>query len=144
MRSVNGCIRADRPEHSLHELFGRSPNEAEQLLQRGSGDSCECARVERGEQRGVDLVQIAKGSGLSRCVLATTLTEFQQAMEGANINETSLVVAKIEMGTIELPQYSNMDFKFNKYTFASYVEETEKIAVLRLRSRSPFTEAQKR
>jgi sulfopyruvate decarboxylase subunit beta len=91
--------------------------------------------------RGCDLVQVAKGSGLSRCFLATTLTEFQQAMEMASTNETSLVVAKIEMGTIELPQYSNMDFKFNKYTFASYIEETEKIAVLRLRSRSPFTAA---
>jgi hypothetical protein len=50
------------------------------------------------------------------------------------------MVAKIKMGTIEVPQYSNVDFKFNKYTFASYIEETEKIPVLRLRSRSPFTQ----
>jgi len=52
-----------------------------------------------------------------------------------------LIVAKIEVGTIAVPTYSNVDFKFNKYIFCSYIEETEKIPVLRLRSRSPFTGA---
>ena len=89
---------------------------------------------------GVDLVRIAKGSGLSRSFLATTPEEFQERMEMAKDKEMLLVVVKIEMGTIEVPQYSNVDFKFNKYIFASYIEETEKIPVLRLRSRSPFTQ----
>ena len=90
---------------------------------------------------GVDLVRIAQGSGLSRSFLATTPEEFQKRMEMAKDEEMLLIVAKIELGTIDVPQYSNVDFKFNKYIFASYIEETEKIPVLRLRSRSPFTEA---
>jgi thiamine pyrophosphate-dependent acetolactate synthase large subunit-like protein len=89
---------------------------------------------------GVDLVQVAKGSGISKSFLATTPEEFKERMQMATDQETLLVVAKIEVGTINVPQYSNVDFKFNKYIFCSYIEETEKIPVLRLRSRSPFTE----
>jgi sulfopyruvate decarboxylase subunit beta len=89
---------------------------------------------------GVDLVQIAKGSGLKKSFSAANIDEFKDKMEMAQDNELLLIVAKIEMGTIEVAQYSNVDFKFNKYIFASYIEETEKIPVLRLRSRSPFTQ----
>ena len=89
---------------------------------------------------GVDLVRVAKGSGIAKSFLATTVEEFQERMEMAADNELLLVVAKIEVGTIAVPAYSNVDFKFNKYIFCSYIEETEKIPVLRLRSRSPFTE----
>jgi len=32
-----------------------------------------------------------------------------------------------------------LDYKFNKYIFTTYIEETEKKPVLRLRSKSPFT-----
>jgi hypothetical protein len=53
--------------------------------------------------------------------------------------ELSLIVVKIEMGTVKRPEFASMDHKFNKYTFATYIEETEKKPVLRLRSRSPFT-----
>lgn len=91
--------------------------------------------------RGVDLVQVAKGSGIPRSFLAATPEEFKKRMEMATDQETLLVVAKIEIGTINVPEYSNVDFKFNKYIFCSYIEETEKIPILRLRSRSPFTEA---
>jgi sulfopyruvate decarboxylase subunit beta len=90
--------------------------------------------------RGVDLVQIAKGSGIGKSFSATTMEEFKEIMNMSKGDELLLVVAKIEMGTIEVPQYSNVDFKFNKYIFASYIEETEKMPVLRLRSRSPFTQ----
>ena len=90
---------------------------------------------------GVDLVQVAKGSGIPQSFLATTPEEFRERMKMATDKETLLVVAKIEVGTINVPQYSNVDFKFNKYIFCSYIEETEKIPVLRLRCRSPFTEA---
>jgi thiamine pyrophosphate-dependent acetolactate synthase large subunit-like protein len=89
---------------------------------------------------GVDLVQIAKGSGIDRSFSAATIEEFSEKMKMASENQLLLMVAKIKMGTIEAPQYSNVDFKFNKYIFASYIEETEKIPVLRLRSRSPFTQ----
>ena len=91
--------------------------------------------------RGVDLVQVAKGSGIQKSSLAMTTEEFKQRMEMANDKEMLLIVAKIEVGTIAVPTYSNVDFKFNKYIFCSYIEETEKIPVLRLRSRSPFTGA---
>jgi sulfopyruvate decarboxylase subunit beta len=91
--------------------------------------------------RGVDLVQVAKGSGIQKSSLARTTEEFKQRMEMANDKEMLLIVAKIEVGTIPVPTYSNVDFKFNKYIFCSYIEETEKIPVLRLRSRSPFTGA---
>jgi thiamine pyrophosphate-dependent acetolactate synthase large subunit-like protein len=90
---------------------------------------------------GVDLVRVAKGSGIQKSFLATTPEEFKQRMEMANDKEMVLIVAKIEVGTIAVPTYSNVDFKFNKYIFCSYIEETEKILVLRLWSRSPFTEA---
>ena len=89
---------------------------------------------------GVDLVQIAKGCGIEKSFPATNLDEFKQQLERINDNQLLFVNAKIEMGSIERPPYSSIDFKYNKYQFAMYIEETEKKPVLRLRSRSPFTE----
>ncbi|HEY7167577.1 MAG TPA: thiamine pyrophosphate-dependent enzyme [Candidatus Binatia bacterium] len=89
--------------------------------------------------RGVDLVQVAKGCGIAGTFLARTIEEFEAILRRQQ-KELLVIVAKIEMGTIEVAQYSNVDFKFNKYMFASYIEESEKIPVLRLRSRSPFTQ----
>ena len=56
-----------------------------------------------------------------------------------NANELSVLVAKIETGTVEISQL-NMDGKRNKYIFAGHIEETEKRPVLRLRSQSPLVE----
>src|SRR6516225_8497432 len=56
---------------------------------------------------GVDLVQVAKGSGIPQSFLATTPEEFRERMKMATDKETLLVVAKIEVGTINVPQYSN-------------------------------------
>ena len=90
---------------------------------------------------GVDLVQVAKGCGIQRSFLASTIEEFTEKVKAAlEEKELCFLVAKIETGTIERTQYASMDYKFNKYIFASYIEETEKRPVLRLRSRSPFTE----
>ena len=89
---------------------------------------------------GVDLVQIAKGCGIEKSFPATNLDEFKQRLERIGDNSLLFVNAKIEMGSIERPPYNAIDFKYNKYQFATYIEETEKKAVLRLRSRSPFTE----
>ena len=89
---------------------------------------------------GVDLVQIAKGCGIEKSFAAANLDEFKQRLERINENQLLFVNAKIEMGSIERPPYGTIDFKFNKYQFATYIEETEKKPVLRLRSRSPFTE----
>ena len=88
---------------------------------------------------GVDLVQIAKGCGIERSFPAATIEEFKQRV-GLLDQGLLFVNAKIEMGSIERPPYNAIDFKFNKYQFATYIEETEKKPVLRLRSRSPFTQ----
>jgi hypothetical protein len=56
-----------------------------------------------------------------------------------NANELSVLVAKIETGTVKISQL-NMDGKRNKYIFAGYIEEREKKPVLRLRSQSPLVE----
>ena len=89
---------------------------------------------------GVDLVQVAKGCGIAKSFLASTLEEFSEKIKSFGEDGLCLIVAKIVTGTIPRSQYSSMDFKFNKYVFASYIEETEKIPVLRLRSTSPFTD----
>jgi hypothetical protein len=86
-------------------------------------------------------VQIAKGCGIEKSFSATTIEEFTELAKSvwAEAKGLCLIVAKIEMGTVKRPEFASMDHKFNKYTFASYIEETEKKPVLRLRSRSPFT-----
>jgi thiamine pyrophosphate-dependent acetolactate synthase large subunit-like protein len=89
---------------------------------------------------GVDLVQVAKGCGIGKSVVAATLEDFSDKIKLFADPELCFLVAKIETGTIERTQYTSMDYKYNKYIFASYIEETEKKPVLRLRSRSPFTE----
>ena len=88
---------------------------------------------------GVDLVQIAKGCGIERSFPATSAEEFKDCVGLIDPSGLLFVNAKIEMGSIERPPYGSIDFKFNKYRFATYIEETEKKPVLRLRSRSPFT-----
>jgi sulfopyruvate decarboxylase subunit beta len=88
---------------------------------------------------GVDLVQIAKGCGIERSFPATSFEEFRDCVGLIDPSGLLFVNAKIEMGSIERPPYGSIDFKFNKYQFATYIEETEKKPVLRLRSRSPFT-----
>lgn len=89
---------------------------------------------------GVDLVQIAKGCGINRSDVATTVDDFSEKIKLFAEPELCFLVAKIEMGTIERPPYASLDYKFNKYIFATYIEETENKPVLRLRSKSPFTE----
>jgi sulfopyruvate decarboxylase subunit beta len=89
---------------------------------------------------GVDLAAIAKGCGIERSFPITSIDQFNEKLR--YLDESGLLFAnvKVELGTIERPQYSAIDFKYNKYLFTTYIEETEKKPVLRLRSRSPFTE----
>jgi sulfopyruvate decarboxylase subunit beta len=89
---------------------------------------------------GVDLVQIAKGCGMDRSFTAATLEDFAEKIKLFEQDGFCFLVAKIETGTIERPPYASLDYKYNKYIFTTYIEETEKKPVLRLRSRSPFTE----
>jgi len=89
---------------------------------------------------GVDLVQIAKGCQIQKSFSVTTIDEFKQKLNLLDESELLFVNVKVELGTIERSQYTAIDHKYNKYLFASYIEETEKKPVLRLRSRSPFTE----
>jgi sulfopyruvate decarboxylase subunit beta len=88
---------------------------------------------------GVDLVQVAKGCGIKKGFTVSSIEDFREKIEHFAENELCIIVAKIETGTIERPPYSSLDYKFNKYLFATYIEETEKKPVLRLRSKSPFT-----
>ncbi|HXL09625.1 MAG TPA: thiamine pyrophosphate-dependent enzyme [Candidatus Bathyarchaeia archaeon] len=88
---------------------------------------------------GVDLVQVAKGCGIKKSFVVSTVDDFRDRIKLFEEKELCLIVAKIETGTIERPPYSSLDYKFNKYLFATYIEETEKKPVLRLRSKSPFT-----
>jgi thiamine pyrophosphate-dependent acetolactate synthase large subunit-like protein len=88
---------------------------------------------------GVDLVQVAKGCGIKKSFVVSTVEDFRERIKLFEEKELCFIVAKIETGTIERPPYSSMDYKFNKYLFATYIEETEKKPVLRLRSKSPFT-----
>ena len=88
---------------------------------------------------GVDLVQVAKGCGIKKGFTVSSIEDFREKIEHFGENELCVIVAKIETGTIERPPYSSLDYKFNKYLFATYIEETEKKPVLRLRSKSPFT-----
>ena len=89
---------------------------------------------------GVDLAQIAKGCSIDRSFTVANIEDFKQKLSFLDENALLFVNVKVEMGTIERGQYSSIDHKYNKYLFATYIEETEKKPVLRLRSRSPFTE----
>jgi sulfopyruvate decarboxylase subunit beta len=89
---------------------------------------------------GVDLVQIAKGCGIHKSFTAPTIEDFADKIKLFEEEGFCFLVAKIETGTIERPPYASLDYKYNKYIFTTYIEETEKKPVLRLRSRSPFTE----
>jgi len=90
---------------------------------------------------GVKLEQVAKGCGIERSFTVSNIEEFTERAKVAFAEEgLCFIVAKIGTGTIDRPTYAAMDFKFNKYLFATYIEETEKKPVLRLRSTSPFTE----
>jgi thiamine pyrophosphate-dependent acetolactate synthase large subunit-like protein len=88
---------------------------------------------------GVDLVQVAKGCGIKKGFTVSTIEDFREKINMFSEKELCLIVAKIETGTIERPPYTSLDYKFNKYIFTTYIEETEKKPVLRLRSKSPFT-----
>src|SRR6266576_3994935 len=72
---------------------------------------------------GVDLVQIAKGCGIDSSFAAATVDEFTELIKTvwAEGKGLSLILAKIEMGTIARPEFASMDHKFNKYTFATYI-----------------------
>jgi sulfopyruvate decarboxylase subunit beta len=89
---------------------------------------------------GVDLVEIAKGCAIKNSHLVSQIDDFQSKLPLLDQDGLLFVTVKVELGTIERGQYAAMDHKYNKYLFASYIEETEKKPVLRLRSRSPFTE----
>jgi hypothetical protein len=89
---------------------------------------------------GVDLVEIAKGCAIKNSHLVSRIEDFKSKLDLIDQSELLFLTVKVELGSIERGQYSTIDHKYNKYLFASYIEETEKKPVLRLRSRSPFTE----
>ena len=88
---------------------------------------------------GVDLVPGGQGMRYQEELYVSSIEDFREKIKLFEEKELCFIVAKIETGTIERPPYSSLDYKFNKYLFATYIEETEKKPVLRLRSKSPFT-----
>ncbi len=90
--------------------------------------------------RGADLEKMAAASGIKNTATVSNVEEFKRQFQ-ANLdsNELSVLVAKIETGTIKAADL-NMDGRRNKYLFAAYIEETEKKPILRLRSQSPLVE----
>src|SRR5207253_5311060 len=64
---------------------------------------------------GVDLVQIAKGCGIKKSFVVSTVDDFRDRIKLFEEKELCLILAKIETGTIERPPYSSLDYKFNKY-----------------------------
>jgi sulfopyruvate decarboxylase subunit beta len=89
---------------------------------------------------GVDLAQIAKGCTIERSSTVANIEDLKEKLSLLDDSGLLFVNVKVEMGTIERGHYSSIDHKYNKYLFATYIEETEKKPVLRLRAKSPFTE----
>jgi sulfopyruvate decarboxylase subunit beta len=90
--------------------------------------------------RGADLEKIANASGIKKGQTVSTVDDFKKHLRAAlDANELSVLVAKIETGTVKIPHFS-MDGKRNKYIFAGHIEETENKPVLRLRTQSPLVE----
>lgn len=90
--------------------------------------------------RGTDLAKIAEASGIKNAATASNADDFKNNLQAMlDKDELGVLVAKIEIGTVKTA-HLNIDGKRNKYTFAAYIEETEKKPVLRLRSQSPLVE----
>ena len=90
--------------------------------------------------RGADLEKMAAASGIASTFTVSNVEDFKTRVAALlHQNALGVVVTKIETGTIKTPPL-NMDGKRNKYVFAGFIEETEKRAVLRLRSQSPLVE----
>lgn len=80
---------------------------------------------------GSDLVGIAKAAGIKKALWTRTIEEFQEAVsEAVKGNILTFIGAKVELVRAEVPPYP-MDEVENKYRFIRYVEETEKIEILK-------------
>ena len=110
-----------------------------------TGQHQQLGRIDRAARQddlalGADLAKMANASGIKKAVTVSNVEDFKKNLrEIVDETELSVLVAKIETGTIKVPHFS-MDGKRNKYIFAGHIEETEKKPVLRLRSQSPLVE----
>ncbi len=74
----------------------------------------------------VDLALAARGLGFKNSVLVRTVEEFAaEARAALKRGELSLVVAKVELGTVASLPALHQDGKETKYRFARYIERTE-------------------
>ena len=80
---------------------------------------------------GVDLAAIARGAGIANATTVRDLEQFRKdTEEGLKRDALSLVVAKIEPWIAKVPaKYYHLLEERNR--FARYIEQTEKISVLR-------------
>ena len=81
--------------------------------------------------QGVDLAAMARGAGIANAATVANLEEFQKsAQSGLKQDGLSFTVVKIEPWIVDVPtRYYHLLEERNR--FARYVEQTEKIPVLR-------------
>jgi sulfopyruvate decarboxylase subunit beta len=81
-----------------------------------------------------DLAAIARGAGVQRSGIVTTLEEFESsARRSLSSAGHHFIVAKVEKGSVpKLPTLA-LDGKEAKYRFARYIESTEGVQILRPR-----------
>jgi len=78
-----------------------------------------------------DLAAIARGAGIERTETTETLNEFKDVTKHALIdNSLYFIVAKVEKGTKRLPPHFTDGIEM-KYKFVRYIEETERIHIIK-------------
>jgi thiamine pyrophosphate-dependent acetolactate synthase large subunit-like protein len=81
-----------------------------------------------------DLSAVARGAGVSKTSVVTTLQEFESGMRGSlNTPGHHFIVAKIEQGSVPNLPPLTLDGKEAKYRFARYIEKTEGTQILKPR-----------
>jgi thiamine pyrophosphate-dependent acetolactate synthase large subunit-like protein len=107
-----------QPKNLIHIVFDNQVYEAS-----GCGETATAG--------GADLVRIALGAGIENASWAHSVDAFAAAVSDAmNRNQLVFIGAKVETSRLEVPPYP-MDEIENKYRFIRYIENTEKIAILK-------------
>jgi sulfopyruvate decarboxylase subunit beta len=107
-----------QPSNLIHIVFDNQVYEA-------SG------AAETATARGTDLVRIAQGAGIEHALWTDSVEAFARAVADAmGRNQPVFIGAKVETSRMEVSPYP-MDEIENKYRFIRYIENTEKIQILR-------------
>ena len=88
---------------------------------------------------GVDLVQVAKGCGIKKGFTVSSIEDFREKIELFGKMSFALLSRKSRPALLKGLPIRAWTINSTSILFATYIEETEKKPVLRLRSKSPFT-----